>query len=140
MSGQRSYSGTRHRPTLRWARPLLERLECRTLLATSSLSFTAAGTSHQSGFLADPSAVDFYRFHLDAGDRVLAAVTAQTSASGLQGRLGVLNAAGSLLALDDQEGGDPHLNFQAAAAGDYIVDVSADGRTTGLYTLDLRRE
>src|SRR5205823_6584274 len=57
-------------------------------------------------------------------------------------------------ALDDQEGGDPRLTFQAPTAGDYFVGVSSagddaydpnvahsgqGGATTGLYALDLTR-
>jgi hypothetical protein len=66
--------------------------------------------------------------------------------------LRVFDAAGQQVALDDQEGGDPSLSFQAGSAGDYFVGVSSAGNdaydpgtgssqagtTTGLYALNLR--
>src|SRR6185437_14485001 len=65
------------------------------------------------------------------------------------------DATGRQLALDAQQGGDPHLLFQAPTAGDYLVGVSSAGDdaydptvatsgqggvTTGLYALDLQRQ
>ena len=123
--------GVRRRPV----RPLtLEWLETRILLSGDTLAtavpltFTAFETAHAAGFLAGPDAVALYRVHLDqAGDRIQAAVTAQTTGSCLDSLLRVFDASGRQLALDDQEGGDSHLTFQAAQPGDYFVGVSADG-------------
>jgi hypothetical protein len=123
--------GARRRPV----RPLtLEWLETRILLSGDTLAtavpltFTAFETAHAAGFLAQPNAVALYRLHLDqAGDRIQAAVTGQTTGSGLDSLLRVFDAQGRPLALDDQEGGDPHLTFQAARPGDYFVGVSAAG-------------
>src|SRR5262249_20150397 len=155
-NGTRSRASHRHRLRL-WARHRLavEWLEDRTLLSgppqtTATLTFNAFGTARASGSLADPREADLYRITLGAGDRTGAAVSAQTAGSGLVSLLRVFDAAGHPLALDDQEGGDPQLTFQAATAGDYFVGVSsapndnygpgvADsgtaGGTTGLYTL-----
>jgi hypothetical protein len=113
----------------------VERLESRTLLATAGLLSLASGTAHASGFLARPDEVDLYQVHLGAGDRVSAAVTAQTSGSGLTSLLRMFDDHGKQVALDDQEGGDPSLAFQAAQEGDYFVGVSSV--TTGRYALDL---
>src|SRR5436305_1839806 len=72
------------------ARPRVERLEERTLLsgdtlaAAALLPFNAFHNGHAAGFLATPNAVDLYRLHLSAGDRVSAAVSAQSTGSGLQ--------------------------------------------------------
>ena len=114
---------------------------------------TSIGTAQIDGFLADPLQFDLYRVSLGAGDVVNAAVSAQSTGSGLLSVLRVFDATGHQVALDDQEGGDPRLTFQAPAAGDYLIGVSSagddaydptaadsgqDGSTTGLYTLDLR--
>jgi hypothetical protein len=155
-------TGKRHS---REGRPRLEWLENRilfagdTLLSATMLPFSTlplpatVQTAHVSGFLKTANQVDLYRIHLDnAGDKVTAAVSAQDAGSGLQSILRVFDSSGKQLALDDQEGGDPHLTFQASAAGDYFVGVSSDGddayaptvtqsghggTSTGLYTLDL---
>jgi hypothetical protein len=140
-------------------RPTLEWLENRilfhgdTLATAAPLSFSVLHTAQAAGFLAQPQQVDLYRVQLDRGDRLSAAVRAQTAGSGLAALLRVFDGAGRALARDDQEGGDPSLTFQAARAGDYYVGVSgapndaydpatADsgnaGNTTGLYTLSLR--
>jgi hypothetical protein len=123
------------------------------LASAEPLAFTPARTAQVSHFLADPREVDLYRITLAAGDRISAAVSAQAAGSGLQSLLRVFDARGSELALDDQEGGDPSLTFQAATAGDYFVGVSSapdanydpnvagsgtPGGTTGLYTLNVR--
>jgi hypothetical protein len=138
----------------------VERLENRILLAGDTLAtamtlpFTSFQTAHAAGFLASSQAVDLYQVQLNPGDAVRASVTAQTSGSGLQSILRVFDGAGRQLALDDQEGGDPRLTFQAPTAGTYYLGISAAGndaydpnaannghgsRTTGLFTLDLRR-
>jgi len=140
-------------------RPLLEWLEDRTVFSGATmpsampLSFTAFQTAHAADFLANPNQVDLYSVALNPGDEVNAAVSAQTSGSGLQSILRVFNASGTAIALDDQEGGDPRLTFQAPSAGTYFIGVSAAGNdtydptrssssqggtSTGLYTLDLR--
>src|SRR5699024_7852097 len=101
----------------------------------------------------DPREFDLYRVALAAGDQVSATVTAQGSGSGLASLLRVFDAQGNALALDDQEGGDPRLTFQAPARGVYVLgassapddnsdpavpDSGSAGGTTGLYTLDLQ--
>ena len=136
----------------------LERLEDRTLLsgdtlATATLLAFNFNNAHAGAFLANPAEVDLYRVSLGAGDRVNAAISAITSGSGLASTLRVFDGTGQQLALDDQEGGDPSLTFQAAAAGDYFIGVSSApddhydptvansgtaGGTTGLYALDLQ--
>ncbi len=145
-------------PAERW-RPRLEALEGRvllsgdTLLTATPLAFNTFGAAQATRFLSDPREVDLYRVRLGAGDRVSAAVSAAASGGSLQSLLRAFDAAGRPLALDDQEGGDPRLTFQAATAGVYYVGVSAapddnydpqvarsgrPGGTTGLYTLSLR--
>jgi hypothetical protein len=148
-----------HRPRRRC--PLaLEWLENRILLAgdtlatATALSFTSLQTAHVAGFLASSQTVDLYQVQLNAGDAIRASVAAQTSGSGLQSLLRVFDGAGRQLALDDQEGGDPRLMFQAPTAGTYYLGISASGNdaydptaansshggsTHGLFTLDLRR-
>ena len=148
------------RPLRAAARLSVEWLEDRTLLSNSPLAaatplvFGPLGTAQAAHFLASPTEVDLYRVHLDARDRLSTTVSAQTAGSGLASLLRIFDAAGRPLALDDQEGGDPQLSFQAATAGDYLVGVSSApnnaydptvgdsgtaGGTTGLYQLDLRR-
>jgi hypothetical protein len=139
----------------------LESLETRivfanNMLATAaSLDFNSLQTAHAAGFLSTASEQDLYKIHLGTGDQVAATVSAQTAGSGLQSVLRVFRGDGSPFALDDQEGGDSHLTFQAPAAGDYYVGVTSAGNdaydpatansghggsTKGLYTLDLRRK
>jgi hypothetical protein len=135
----------------------LEGLEDRTLLSGSPLQTATTlafqhGTAQATGFLAAPRAVDLYRVDLDEGDTVHAAITAQTAGSGLRSLLRVFNDQGTPLALDDREGGDPSLTFQAATTSTYYIGVSSapnnsydpsvaesgqEGGTTGLYTLEL---
>jgi hypothetical protein len=140
-----------------WYRPCLEWLEDRTVFAShlTALNFTAFQTAHSSGFLAAPNDFDLYTLQLNAGDQVNVAVSAQTAGSGLQSVLRIFNSAGDQVALDDQEGGDPQLTFQAAAPDTYTIGVSSagddaynphnptnpgqGGTTTGRYTLDVRR-
>ncbi|MBI5757533.1 MAG: VCBS repeat-containing protein [Planctomycetales bacterium] len=137
---------------------VLEWLENRTLLSGSPLDaalpleFNAFQAAHVSHLLANPNEVDLYRVTLSGGDTVDAGVRAQTAGSGLVSLLRIVDAQGTPLALDDQEGGDPHLRFQAVSTGVYFIGVSsapngnydptADGsgvagNTTGLYTLDV---
>ena len=137
----------------------MECLEDRTLPSASPLNlavpleFNASNVAEVTHFFASPSEIDLYRVALHAGDKVDASVAAQKNGSGLASLLRIFDAQGTSLALDDREGGDPHLNFQAATAGDYLVGVSsapndsydptvavsaASGSTTGLYTLNLR--
>jgi hypothetical protein len=137
--------------------PRLERLESRIVFAlpATPLPFTPFGTAHAAAFLATPNDFQLYRVHLGGGDVVNVAVSSQPSGGALQSNLRVFDATGRPLALDAQEGGDPHLTFQAPAAGDYLVGVSSGGDdaynpavansghggvTTGLYALDLQRK
>src|SRR5581483_8609309 len=111
-------------------------------------------TAHAAGRLAATDDFTLYAVSLGAGDVVSAAVSARASGGALQSVLRVFDATGHQVALDDQEGGDPRLTFQAAAAGSYLVGVSSagddaydptadsngqGGSTTGEYALDLRR-
>jgi hypothetical protein len=135
----------------------LERLESRIVFAlpVTPLPFTAFGTAHAAALLAAPDDFQLYRVHLGAGDVVNVAVNSQASGGALHSSLRVFDATGRPLALDAQEGGDPHLKFQAPSAGDYLVGVSSAGDdaydpavatsghggvTTGLYDLDLQRK
>jgi hypothetical protein len=115
--------------------------------------FGSGLVAHTSGFLAKPNQVDLYQVQLQAGDQVSVAVSTQSPASGLQSVLRAFDSTGKQVALDDQEGGDPTLAFQAAQTGAYFVGVSSagddaydptragsghDGTSTGVFSLDLR--
>ena len=104
-------------------------------------------------FLSKPTEVDLYATTLQAGDTIDASIVAEASGSGLASLLRVFSANGTPLALDNQQGGDPHLTFQAATTGTYYIGVSSapndnynptipnsgtSGGTTGLYELDVR--
>jgi hypothetical protein len=136
-----------------------EWLEQRTLLAASPLDlavplhFNARNAVHVSHVLSIPDEVDLYATTLRSGDTLDVSINAQQAGSGLASVLRVFDAKGKPLALDNQEGGDPHLSFQAAIAGIYYVGVSsarnnnydpnvagsgAANDTTGLYALDAR--
>jgi hypothetical protein len=141
----------------------LERLESRNLWSGDTLG-TATGLSllpfgmglvaHTSGFLASPNQVELYKLpQLQAGAQVSVGIDTQTVASGLESVLRVFDNTGKQVALDDQEGGDPSLTFQAAQTGDYFVGVSStgddaynptvtgsgkNGTSTGLFSLNLR--
>jgi hypothetical protein len=150
----------RRRPARAEPRPLtLEWLEDRTLLSSSTLrtatplTFSAFRTAQAAQFLADPREADLYEVTLNAGDRISAGVIAQAAGSGLQSLLRIFDSHGTPLVLDNQEGGDPSLTFQAAATGAYFIGVSSapnndynptlldsgsTGGTTGLYTLNVR--
>jgi hypothetical protein len=134
----------------------MEPLEDRTLFAVQAtpLPFTPFQTAHAAGFLATPDHFDLYAVNLGAGDAVAAAVNTQASGGALHSVLRVFDASGRPIALDDQEGGDPRLTFQAPAAGMYYLGVSSagddaydpaapgsgrSGASTGLYALDLTR-
>ena len=150
------------RPTLNpsrsSARLELEELERRICFAGDTISTAtplafAFQTAHVGNYLAHPGEVDLYRVHLGALDQINASINAQTAGSGLVSLLRVFDDAGKQIALDDQEGGDPQLTFQAPTAGDYFIGVSSapndnynpqvagsgtTGGTIGLYTLNLR--
>jgi len=131
-------------------------LEDRTLLATSPLDraiplqFGAFDDAQVSRFLSIPDEFDLYSVTLQAGETLDASASARQSGSALESTLRVFNSGGDPLALDDQQGGDPQLSFQAVAAGTYYLGVSSapndnynptleysgvPGATTGLYTL-----
>ena len=119
----------------------VERLENRIVFAgdtlgnATALSFltwpgATVQTAHASGFLAAANEVDLYKVSLHPGDRVTASVSAQASGGALQSLLRVFDANGDPVALDDQEGGDATLTFQAAPTdpgGVYYIGVSSDG-------------
>ena len=157
----------------------MEQLEDRTLLSPSPLlaavplNFNAiSNTAQVSHFLSSPGEVDLYSVALKAGDTIQAGISAQDAGnqagasfmfpfpgfsyqgtSGLESQLRVFDANGTPLALDNQQGGDPSLSFQAKTAGIYYIGVSSGpndnynpniagsgtpGDTTGLYTLGVR--
>jgi hypothetical protein len=132
--------------------PSAERLEDRNLFAIQAIPspFTPFQTAHAAGRIAAADDFTLYAVSLGAGD----VVSAQSTGSGLHSLLRVFDPTGHPIALDDQEGGDPQLAFQAPGAGDYLVGVSSagddaydptaldsgqGGTTTGDYALDLRR-
>jgi hypothetical protein len=140
-------------------RPWFERLARRVLCAVSPLNqavplhFGPFHTAESTHFLSLPVEVDLYSTTLRAGDTLDVGVSAQASGSGLTSLLRVFDARGRPLALDNQQGGDPHLTFQAASAGVYYIGVSSapndqydptvasggtPGGSTGMYTLDVR--
>ncbi len=147
----------RRKAAARWrgtVPPCAERLETRTLFAVQAipLPFTPSQTAHAAGRIAAADDFALYAVSLGAGDVVSATVSGP--GSGLQSALRVFEPIGHQIALDDQEGGDPRLTFQAPVAGDYLVGVSSagddaydpaaadsgqSGSTTGQYALDLRR-
>ena len=88
---------------------------------TSAL-FDDAQVSH---FLSIPDEVDLYSVALQSGDTLDASIDAQQAGSGLTSLLRVFDANGTPLALDNQQGGDPQLTFQAATAGIYYIGVSS---------------
>jgi hypothetical protein len=133
-----------------------EWLEPRTLLDASPLDlavplqFGAFNDAEVSHFLSIPDEVDLYSVTLQSGETIDASVDAAGSGSGLASLLCIFDASGTPLALDDQQGGDPELSFQAATAGLCYIGVSSapndnynpavaesgiPGGTTGLYTL-----
>jgi FG-GAP-like repeat/Bacterial pre-peptidase C-terminal domain len=141
-------------------RPDGEWLEHRTLLAANPLGsavplqFGMLEDASQSHFLSSPGEVDLYSVALRSGDTMSASINAQSSGSTLTSLLRVFSSSGTPLALDNQEGGDPQLTFQAATAGTYYLGVSSShdnnynplvsgsgtpGGSTGVYTLDVRR-
>ncbi len=160
MGVRRRVAGLRGQPRRRWSfwLPDGEWLEPRTLLAASPLDlavplhFGAYNDAEVSHFLSIPNEVDLYSVPLQAGEIVSASVDAQQAGSGLTSLLRIFDANGTPLALDNQQGGDPQLSFQAATAGVYYIGVSSapnndynplvansgvPGDTTGLYTLDV---
>jgi hypothetical protein len=134
-------------------------LEPRTLLAPTPLGsavplpFGLLDDASESRFLANPSEVDLYSMHLDSSQEAFISIDAQQAGTALSSLLRVFDSDGTPLALDNQEGGDPRLTFQAAIAATYYIGVSAapnrdydplvagsgtPGGTTGLYTLNVR--
>jgi hypothetical protein len=104
-------------------------------------------------FLSSPTEVDFYSAWLTAGEEIDASISAQQSGSPLVSLLRVFSGNGTQLALDNQQGGDPSIEFQATTTGTYYLGVSSApnnnynplvpgsgtaGGTTGLYTLSAR--
>ena len=133
MRVRRRVAGLRGRPRRRWSfwLPDGEWLEARTLLAASPLDlavplhFGAFNDAELSHFLSIPDEVDLYSVTLQRGDTLDASINAQQAGSGLASLLRIFDANGTPLALDNQQGGDPQLSFQAATAGIYYVGVSS---------------
>ncbi len=144
----------------RWSFRMLDGdwLERRTLLAASPLetaiplqlgAFNDAQVSH---FLSSPDEFDLYSLTLQKGQTLAASIESLDAGSGLLSLLRVFNSGGAPQALDNQQGGDPHLTFQAAITGTYYIGVSSApndnynptvansgsaGATTGRYQLDV---
>ncbi|MFI5455663.1 MAG: FG-GAP-like repeat-containing protein [Isosphaerales bacterium] len=154
------FASLRGQPRRRWSYRLPdgEWLEPRTLLAASPLDlavplhFGVFNDAQVSHVLSIPDEVDLYSATLQRGETLDASINAQQAGSGLASLLRIFDAKGMPLALDNQQGGDPHLTFQAATAGVYYIGVSSapnnnydptvvysgvPGGTTGLYTLDV---
>jgi hypothetical protein len=118
--------------SFRWPAPVVELLEGRLPPAAHTLAAAlleppvGVPAAERSGSLAAHQH-DLYRVHLDSAAQLRASVTAQTGGSGLLPLLRVFAASGRELALNNQEGGDPQLTVQVAAAGDYFVGVSSAG-------------
>jgi hypothetical protein len=123
------------------------------LALAAPLKFGPFHTASATHFLSTPHEVDLYSATLRAGDILDVGVGAQAAGSGLSSLLRVFSASGLPLALDNQQGGDPHLTFQAATPGVYYIGVSSapndqynpnvpgsglPGGSTGTYTLDVR--
>ena len=118
------------------------------------LHFGALNDAEVSHFLSIPTEVDLYSLTMQRGETIDVSVDAQQAGSALESLLRIFDAHGTPMALDDQQGGDPRLTFQAATAGTYYIGVSSapnddydpmvadsgtPGGTTGLYTLDVTR-
>ncbi|MGO9468955.1 MAG: FG-GAP-like repeat-containing protein, partial [Isosphaeraceae bacterium] len=140
-------------------RPDGDWLERRVLLAATPffmaepLHFGLFHDATESHFLSTPAEFDLYSVPLQSGDTLAVTISAQQSGSALASLLRVFDASGTPLLLDNQQGGDPELTFQAATAGTYYIGVSSapdnnynpliadsgtPGGTTGVYTLDVR--
>jgi hypothetical protein len=117
------------------------------------LHFELLNDAAASHFLSNSMGVDYYSMALTSGEEAYISIQAQQAGSGLASLLRVFDSSGTPLALDNQEGGDPQLTFQAAASGMYYIGVSAApnsdydplvaesgtaGGSTGLYTLNVR--
>ena len=89
------------------------------------LHFGAFNDAEVSHFLSIPDEVDLYSVTLQSGETLDASIDAQQAGSGLTSLLRVFDANGTPLALDNQQGGDPQLTFQAATAGTYYIGVSS---------------
>ena len=74
---------------------------------------------------------DYYRFHADAGQRLLIDVQCQAIGSPADPTLALMDANGkTLMENDDTNGRDSHLDFTAPQAGDYLLRVrEATGRS-----------
>jgi FG-GAP-like repeat/Bacterial pre-peptidase C-terminal domain/FG-GAP repeat len=117
------------------------------------LHFGLLNDASVSHFLSAPTEVDLYSVMLATGEDIELTISAQQSGSPLVSLLRVFGPDGTPLALDNQQGGDPYLDFQASTAGTYFIGVSASpnndynplvpgsgvaGGTTGLYKLSAR--
>lgn len=126
-----------------------------TISSAISLPFTPANNAQVAGDLTSANQVDLYAIQVSQTSQV--SINLQTSTSGLQSTLRVFNSSGTLSVLNNQEGGDPSLSFQAAPGSQsnpltYYIGVSsqgdigydpntpnsgAGGVTTGLYVLNV---
>jgi hypothetical protein len=118
-----------------------------------ALRFGPTAETSLSHFLATPTEVDLYSVNLLAGEEIDVAIAAQSAGSPLVSLLSVYNSSAARLAFDNQEGGDPSLDFQATTAGTYYIAVNSAptaranpstsssataAGSTGLYTLTAR--
>ncbi len=137
---------TRPLPRRAFRRLEVERLAKRSLCAVSALSlaqplnFGAFNVAEVTHDLSAPGEIDYYSATLRVGDILNASIDTQQFGGSLASLLRIYNANGVPLTTNGQQGGDPHLSFQAATAGLYYIGVSGgtDGGTTGLYTLSVQ--
>ena len=116
------------------------------------LHFGAFDDAQVSHFLSIPAKFDLYSVTLQQGELLDASVTPRAIRQCDRERAARVRFQWRILWLDDQQGGDPQLSFQATAAGVYYMGVSSapndnynptgirqrcPGGTTGLYTLDV---
>ncbi len=142
--------------TRRWL--TFEWLEDRTVCSASPLDiapplvFDAYHAAHVSHFLTNASEVNLYAVTLESGDVLDSSIHAQGAGSGVSTLLRIFDGHGTPLALNNQDGGDPRLRFQAATGGRYVIGVSSapnnhydpsnpnsvsPGETVGFYSLDV---
>jgi hypothetical protein len=133
-------------------------------LAAPAATPADASASHQSavvtipfpskvrGVLAKPGSIDAYEFIARAGETVVAEVRARRDGSPLDSFLRLRDAAGKIIAsnddAEDKECGlltshaDSYLRVHLPAAGTYrleLLDTAGKGGEAWAYTLDIRR-
>ena len=84
------------------------------------------------GFI-DNADYDNFRLHAEKGQTIVLDVIANRASSPLDAKLAVINERGEEIAFNEDWhlGGDPHIAFTAAEAGDFIVQVSSANEMGG---------